>query len=600
MTVPAPRVADLPENKDILPVAAPGQTWRVLLRTALRHRGEAAAALGFTVLSSAGVVTSPLLLGLLVDRAGAGTAALVRLLAALGVAVLCTAVFTALAQRAAERLGARIAADLREDTLTQALRMDAGVLEKAGAGDVASRVTDDVEQFVESVPLGAAVFTALVTVGVAFFGFLSLDWRLALAFTVVFPIHALSLRWYLAKSGPLYAAERRSSAERSRVLLGSLHGAGTVRAYRMHPLQTARVAQASAHSVDAALTSLRLFFRFSMGMNGAEAVGLSTLLTAGFFLVRADAVSVGDVTAAALLFHRLFSPLGTLLLSFDDVQRAGAALARVVGVAMIPIPAAKVARAPGAAVTLSCAGVGHAYDGRTSVVRAVDLRVPAGTSLAIVGASGAGKTTLAGILGGAFPATEGTVTLTDAEGDVAVSDLDPDRLRDWIGIVSQETHVFTGTLREDVTFAAPDRSDEAILQALTAVGAAGWVGTLPDGLDTRVGEGEHPLTAAQVQQLALARLLLRDPAVVVLDEATAEAGSSGARDLERAAAALVRGRTAVVVAHRLTQARDCDAIVVMDRGAIVESGTHADLLTREGRYAALWSAWSGAPEVAGG
>ncbi|MDX6741175.1 ABC transporter ATP-binding protein [Actinocorallia sp. A-T 12471] len=597
MTLPAPRAHHT--KADILPIASPGTTWRALLRAAAAHRGQAWAALVCTLLSSAGVVASPLLLGLLVDRTDADVSVIAGLLTALALAVLLTAVFTALAQRAVERLGAQVAADLREDTLARALRMDSAVLERAGSGDVASRVTDDVEKFVESVPLGAAVFTAVVTVGVAFLGFLSLDWRLALAFTVVFPIHALALRWYLAKSGPLYARERRSSAERSRVLLGSLHGLGTVRAYRMHALQTERVRAASQRSVDDALRSLGLFSRFGMAMNGAEAVGLSTLLATGFFLVRADAVSVGAVTAAALLFHRLFSPLGILLLSFDDVQRAGAALARVVGVALVPPAKAAVARGPEGQVTLSCAGLGHSYDGHTPVVRDVDLRVPAGTSLAVVGASGAGKTTLAGLLGGAFPATRGTVTLADALGGVAVPDLAPDVLRDWVGIVSQETHVFTGTLREDVAFAAPDRTDAQILRALTDVGAAGWIAALPDGLDTRVGEGEHPLTAAQVQQLALARLLLRDPPVVVLDEATAEAGSAGARDLERAAAALVAGRTAVVVAHRLTQARDCDAIVVMDDGAIVESGTHTDLLARGGRYAALWSAWSGAPEPTG-
>jgi ATP-binding cassette subfamily C protein len=175
---------------------------------------------------------------------------------------------------------------------------------------------------------------------------------------------------------------------------------------------------------------------------------------------------------------------------------------------------------------------------------------------------------------------------------VDVGDLDPGQVRDWIGMVSQETHVFAGSLRDDVLFAAPGCTDEEVHGALRSVGAGAWVAALPDGLDTAVGAGEHPLTAAQVQQLALARLLLRDPPVVVLDEATAEAGSSGARDLEQAAAALVAGRTAVVVAHRLTQARACDRIAVVADGLVVELGTHDDLVALGGRYADLWSAWS--------
>ncbi|HWO64189.1 MAG TPA: ABC transporter ATP-binding protein [Umezawaea sp.] len=577
----------------VLPIATSGQSLAGLGRALRDHPAECVSTLLLTLLSGIGVVAVPLFLGRLVDAVRAGARQdLVPLLALTAASVVFGAVFAALAQRTTERLGARVAADLREQVLERALGIESRVLERVGSGDIASRVTEDVENFVAAVPLAATVFSAATTIVVSAAGFASVDWRLALAFTVVFPVYWFSLRAYLPKAGPLYAAERRAAADRGQVVLESLHGLATVHAYDMAEPQTRRVAAVSERTLTAATRALRLFILFMKSMNAAEALGLSAILLAGYWLVAADAVTVGEVTAAALLFHRLFEPLGTVLLSFDDVQRAGAALARIVGVTLVPPPEPRPDRPHDGPVGIVARGVRHSYDEGHEVVRGIDVEVPAGTSLAVVGASGAGKTTLAGVLAGVFPPTAGSTLLVDARGSVDVGDLDQGQVRDWIGMVSQETHVFAGSLRDDVLFAAPGRTDEEVRAALGAVGAGAWVAALPDGLDTAVGAGEHPLTAAQVQQLALARLLLRDPPVVVLDEATAEAGSSGARDLEQAAAALVAGRTAVVVAHRLTQARACDRIAVVADGLVVELGTHDDLVALGGRYADLWSAWS--------
>nr|WP_246315595.1 ABC transporter ATP-binding protein [Kineococcus aurantiacus] len=583
-----------------MPVAPGRRSAAVLWRTARAHPGELAAALTTTVLSSAGTVALPLLLGRAVDvvRAGDG---LTPLLVQLSVVAVLTALTTALARRDAERLGASVAADLRERVVDRSLRMDPRVLERAGSGDVASRVTEDVELFTSSVQLAANVLTSVVTVALSAVGFLSLDWRLALAFCAVFPVHVASLRWYLPKAGPLYATERAVAAQRSQVFLQSLHGASTVHAYRMAPLQGERVRAASRRTVGASRAALRVFARFSMSMNAAEAVGLSALLATGFWLVRADAVTVGAVTAAALLFHRLFGPLGVLLLSFDEVSRAAAALNRLVGVVDLPEdPApdpAVLARAPRSRVGVRVRGLTHRYsDDPTAapVLRGIDLDVPAGTSLAVVGESGAGKTTLAAIVGGVFPPTGGTVELVgEPDGEpVALADLDAGSVRERVGVIAQESHVFTGTLRDDLTLARPGATDEDVHAALRVVGGDDWVSALPDGLGTRVGPGELALSPARAQQLALARLVLRDPPVVVLDEATAEAGSAGARDLELSAAALVRGRTALVVAHRLSQAAACDRIAVVAGGRIAELGTHAELLRSGGRYARLWDTWS--------
>ncbi|MBT0773991.1 ABC transporter ATP-binding protein [Kineosporia sp. J2-2] len=579
-----------------LPVATGRQTWNGLRRSAARHRREVALAGCWTFLASTGIVALPMLLGRCVDDVRLGrSSSLPVMLVLTGLVAVLGAVVTALAQRATARLGALIAADVREQAMTGALGLEPVLLESAGSGDITARVTDDVETFVAAVPLITQASTALTTVLVAVGAVAGLDWRLAIAFAVVLPIYWFGLSRYLARAGALYASERRAAAERGQVLLESLEGRPTVTAYGMAALQADRIERASAQSLEVRLRTVGVSLWLSKSMNAAEAAGLSSILVTGFWLVRADLVTVGAVTAAALLFHRLFDPLGTLLGSFDEVQRAGAALARIVGVTLVPPRVRPQAPLPHGGVRVRLRGVRHSYDGVHDVVAGVDLDVPAGSSLAVVGTSGAGKSTLAGLLAGLFPATAGTLCLGDDHGQIAVGEVEPERLREWVAMVSQETHVFAGTLRDDLLLARPGTPDGDLWRALARVGAERWVAALPGGLDTLVGAGGHLLTPVQTQHLALARLVLRDPPLLVMDEATAEAGSAGARDLEQAALALLDNRTAVVVAHRLSQARACDRIAVMDGGRIVEIGSHAELLERGGRYAELWRAWSPQP-----
>ena len=213
----------------------------------------------------------------------------------------------------------------------------------------------------------------------------------------------------------------------------------------------------------------------------------------------------------------------------------------------------------------------------------------AGETVALVGSTGAGKSTIAAIAAGSIEPTSGQVRI----GGATLAELGADGLRRHIAIVSQEVHVFAGPLIEDLRLAAPEAGREDVRAALATVGAHEWVDALPNGLDTVVGEGGHELTSAQSQQLALARLVLADPSVAVLDEATAEAGSSGARDLELAARAATKGRSTLVVAHRLTQAAAADRVVVLEHGRILEQGPHNELVSAGGRYAQLWAAWEG-------
>jgi ATP-binding cassette subfamily C protein len=270
-----------------------------------------------------------------------------------------------------------------------------------------------------------------------------------------------------------------------------------------------------------------------------------------------------------------------MLYLLDEAQSAGAALARLVGVADLPPPPVPTAPREPHDASVMIEGIRFAYDDGPEVLHGIDLNLASGERVAVVGTTGAGKTTLGAVVAGVRAPTEGMVRI----GGVPQADLAEPRRH--VVLVTQEVHVFAGSVADNLRLARPDADDQLLQFALNAVG-------VDLDLDALVGHGADELSATQAQQLALTRLWLVDPAVAILDEATAEAGSAGARVLEAAAERALRGRTAIVVAHRLTQALSADRVVVMDKGRIVEIGRHADLVAAGGPYATLWSAWAGA------
>ncbi len=577
---------------ELLPIATGKRSWAYLSGEIRAQRGLALLTLAISAVSAAMSLIPVYVFGVLVDRVteGAPTSTIVSVVVVITTAAVIGGIFTALSTYMISTLGERTLATLRERVLRRALYLPIGTLERVGKGDLLSRVGDDVAVMAKSIgEVIPNIVSAILLVSLSVVAMLSLDWRLGLAGMVAIPMYVLALRWYLPKSAPLYAAERVAMGERSQALISSMQGARTVRAYGLEDTHLVEIDKASGKARDIGIEVFRLFTRFGSRSNRAECVGLSVILAAGFLLVQDEYVTVGQVTAAALLFHRLFNPIGMLMFSFDDVQSAGASLARLVGVIDIPDE-----RSPGTGAvpvdgTLQITDLRHSYDTGHEVLHGIDLTVGAGETVALVGSTGAGKSTIAAIAAGSIDSTSGTVRI----GGATLAELGEKGLRRHIAIVSQEVHVFAGPLIEDLLLAAPDASRADVHAALDTVGATRWVDTLGSGVDTVVGEGGHELTSAQSQQLALARLVLADPAVAVLDEATAEAGSAGARDLEAAAAAATRGRSTLVVAHRLTQAAAADRVVVLEHGKILEEGPHAELVAAGGRYAELWSAWQG-------
>ncbi|MEE2039994.1 ABC transporter ATP-binding protein [Nocardiopsis sp. CT-R113] len=599
-TADTSRAVAAPRDADLLPTATARRTWAVL-GEGVRRTGWATPLALLTVLagSAAGLV-APWVLGRMVDdiSAGAGLDSVLRSAGLIAAAAVVGGLLVGLGSWLVTRVGEMILARLRERVMDRVLHMPATRLERVRIGDLLSRVGDDVAVVTASIARnGPDVVVALATVLLTTAGMTALDWRLGLAGLCALPVYVTAVRWYLPRSGPYYARERVAMGERSHAMMGALRGRGAVRAYRLEKEHESRVADRSRAARDITVEVFRLFTRFGSRLNAAECVGLTAVLITGFWLVRGDLATVGMVTAAALYFHRLFGPMMLLVMNFNEVQSAGASLARLAGVVDLPQDRDPGAEEGPAGSTLRIEDVTHSYGtGAPPALEDVTLDVAAGERVALVGASGAGKTTLAALVSGLRTPSRGTVYL----GGVPLDELGERRVREHVYLVSQESHVFAGTLMEDLRLARAEATAADAEESLAAVGALEWVRALPQGLDTVVGEGGHALTAEQAQHLALARLVLADPDVAVLDEATAEAGSSGARRLERAAAAATAGRTTLVVAHRLTQAETADRVVVMDQGRIVEQGPHAELVAAGGRYAALWSSWQGTPVPDGG
>lgn len=555
--------------------------------SAIPHaRRRAVIAVVFLIAGAAANVTIPILLGKIVDAVTTGTSIALLGVLLIGVAAV-SAALSAAGFYVLSQLTERVIASLREDMVSTALGLPTHRIEDAGTGDLVSRSTDDVAELsaavTETVPVLAKSIFAIASTGVAL---LTVDWQYLVVIVAVTPLYFLAGRYYLRRAPDRYAAERAAMAVRARRLLEAIHGRDTVRAFRMEKTMHDRIGAASTRVVEEGYNARRTMMVLQAHLTGIELVLLGSGLAVSFWVVQANALTVGAVTAAMLLLIRLRGPLMGLMRVLDTVQSGYASLARIVGVVIDPPQPMPDSGAPRGDGSVDMRDISFRYSDNSWAVEGLNLAIKPGETVALVGASGAGKSTVAALLAGLRVPDKGTVLVDGVE--VALLS-DAERIQ-RLALVSQEVHVFSGSLREDLALAAPQATDAEMVQALRQV-QADWFFDLEAGLDTIVGAQGMPLAPVAAQQLALARIVLLDPRIIILDEATAEAGSVGAESLEDAAETVMEGRTALVIAHRLDQASRADAIVVMDNGRVVEQGRHAELLNYGGRYKQLWAAW---------
>jgi ABC-type multidrug transport system fused ATPase/permease subunit len=575
-----------------LPVADTRAVRRYAVAIARKHPRLLWSAVALHVLAALAALAAPRLLGDLVQAVETGTTVghVDRIMLTLAGFLVVATVLTRYARYLSQVLGEQVLAALREDFVGNALALPVGVVESAGSGDLLTRTSRDVDQLGWSVRMALpewviAVITAILT----FVAAISVGWWVAVPCLLGVPPLVIGLRWYLARAKDGYLRESASYSAINATLTETVEGARTVEALGLGEERITAVDDDIANSFAAERYTLYLRTVFFPSMELSYLIPTVTTLLLGGYLYTQGQVSLGDVTAAVLYVQMMIDPVDRIVAILDELQMGAASLARLLGVAQVPDDR-EVSGARPVGEKLDAEDVRFSYvDGR-DVLHGVDLSVEVGERIAMVGPSGAGKSTLGRLLAGIHPPRTGSVTV----GGVGLVELPLDDLRGHVALVTQEHHVFVGTLRENLALAAPPGSGEDDIRgALAAVDALEWADALPEGLDTVVGSGGRAVTAAQAQQIALARLVLADPHTLVLDEATSLIDPRAARHLERSLAAVLHGRTVIAIAHRLFSAHDADRVAVVEDGVISEFGSHDELVAAGGSYAALWDSWNG-------